>query len=346
MGVYTRNNKIYLHDYFNGKRERLATGVDVNKQTVKYYERNFDIEFNKLLTKKYGNLQSSISFLDYGSMVLEVTKSYRSVYTQKEIIRIFEKLCVYFGDMDITDIKPTNIMMWQSSCNLASKTISNYRSCLNIIFKSAYNDEIINRNPLESVKPPKPQSVKKRVFYSVEDMQKILKVSDGSLKNLLQVLFFTGMRSGELIGLKWSDIDFGSNMIELKRTIREGQEKESLKSQNKRFIPMFRQTIEALKDQQKYTKLKSDYVFVNCYGNHYSNGEYIRLQFADICKKANVERGTLHDIRRSCNTILKQHGFKTDFILDFMGHKEEYVNRVHYTGKILDDLSKLDYITT
>jgi len=344
MGVYIRNGIIYLHDQVNGKQERLSTRQKATKQLVRWYERNFDTEFQKLFVRKYGNAQG-ITLAEYGSMVIELTKDGRTQASQKDLSTIFKKLCAFFGDMDIADIKPTHIMMWQSKCGLASKTIVNYRSCLNMIFEAAYNDELISRNPVRAAKAPRITPTKKSVFYTLEDIKKLLNACDGQKRNIIQVLFFTGMRAGELIGLKWEDIDFEKGLIYLRRNVRNAVEKNSLKTQDERIVPMFRQAKEALIDQQRFSKMKSEYVFVTQYGKRYNRSDKIRAQFIQICKDAGVEVGTLHDLRRSCNTFLKQEGFKPDFILDFMGHSQEYVNRKHYTGKILDDLDKINAIS-
>jgi len=343
MPVLIRNGRISLDKQIDKKRYRFATGKEATKQMIKWYERHFDEEFNKLLAKKRRNMEGSISFQEYGSMVLEITKNDRLEASHKNLLMIFERLCEVFGDRHIIDIKPTDIQMWQSRSNLAPKTIVNYRSCLNMIFEAAYNDEITNRNPLRAVKTPKQKRTKTPVYYSEADMQKILQHTEGRWKNLFQILFFTGMRAGELIALKWSDIDFDNGTITLQRNVRDGTEKESLKTQDKRVIPMFRQAREALKRQQLETGLKQ-YVFTTQYGKRYNRSDKIRVMFGKVCEEAGVQVGNLHDIRRSCNTMLKQRGFKPDFVLDFMGHNEEYVNRKHYTGKILDDLSKLDDI--
>ncbi len=58
-----------------------------------------------------------------------------------------------------------------------------------------------------------------------------------------------------------------------------------------------------------------------------------------------MEIGTIHDLRRSFNTLLKQYNYPNDWILDVMGHVDETMNRNHYTGKLKVDMNKLKKIS-
>jgi integrase len=66
--------------------------------------------------------------------------------------------------------------------------------------------------------------------------------------------------------------------------------------------------------------------------------------FKYLVKKNGLPMGTIHDLRRSFNTLLKQYGYPTDWILDIMGHMDDTVNRNHYTGKLNVDMSKIGNI--
>ena len=164
---------IILDDTCNGKRYRLSTGKKRTKQLLNYYERNFHEEFQKLYNKKYGQeIQKTISFEEYGKMVLESTSNSRNKFSQKEETQRFQALCKTFGEMDIAEIKPSTIMKWQNDSPLAPKTICNYRGVLNIILNMAYCDDLIAKNPLTMVKTPK--IVRKLVETFSEEEIKLL----------------------------------------------------------------------------------------------------------------------------------------------------------------------------
>ncbi len=97
---------------------------------------------------------------------------------------------------------------------------------------------------------------------------------------------------------------------------------------------MLPQAKEALKLQWQLTGSKDGHIFLTQRGNVFVKPSNISEAIKKLCIKADVKMGTLHTVRRSCNTLLKQYGLPLDWILDQLGHIEDVVNRAHYTGKI------------
>lgn len=334
---------IILDDTYNGKRCRLSTGKKANKQLLKYYERNFYEEFQKLYDKKYGQeLQKTISFREYGKMVLQATSSTRNKFSQKEEIQRFHTLCETFGEMSLADIKPYNIIKWQNESHLAPKTICNYRGVLNIILNMAYYDDLIKKNPLKIVKAPK--IVRKPVeTFSEEEIKLLLNHAEPQLKNILQFNFFQGLRGSELIALRWDDVDFKNKLLTISKRVRDGDE-DVTKSKTTRVVDLLPQAIEALKRQQRLTSLISNYIFLTQYKQPYKSHDTITVQLKVLCKKVGIKERTMHVVRKTCNTLYKQYGLSTDWILNQIGHLDDEVNRKHYTGKIHVDLEKIGMI--
>lgn len=325
-----------------GTRKRLSTGKKSDKRLLAWYEKHFEDEYTRLYEAKVGAvIADTVTFAEFGNLVLEITKDNRSSFSQKSTMTIFNNLCKYFGDTPIDMIKTTDIMRWQNSCGLASKTILNYRGYLNLIMQTAMNDDLIRKNPVQLVKAPKKVPTKSSIVYYEEDIKKLINTATRQLRAYIQLGFFTGLRGSELIALRWNgDIDFEKGIIVVDSRIREGIE-DVPKSGKTRYIPMFKQARDALTEQRKRTGL-SEYVFLNQYGKPYTRPDTIRKQFKEICVAAGVEIGTPHDMRRSFNTMLKQYSYPPDWILDVMGHVDESMNRNHYTGHLDVDLSKIE----
>lgn len=342
MAKVTVNNYniIILDGTVDGKRHRLTTGKKSDKRLLQWYKRHVDTEFFKLYEHKFGRSQIEFpTFREYGFIVLEVTKNNRNSFTQKEEIQRFNRLCNTFGDMQISDIKALHVTKWQNDCGYAPKTVRNYRSIFNLILEMAHYDDIITKNPLKFVKPPK--KVYKEVYvFSKENIKLLLEKSEGQFRNMLMFNFFAGLRGSELIALRWNDIDFDSDTIRISTRIRDGIE-DVTKSKRVRIIDMLPQSRRALKNQRLFTGLKDDYIFVTQYGKGYTTPEGLTVILKELCSTCGIKIGTMHTIRKSCNTLLKQYGMPQDWILDQLGHVEDGVNREYYTGKLKPDLSKI-----
>lgn len=294
----------------------------------------------KLYEKRLDALSlSGTSFKEYGSQILENTQSYRNEFTQKEELSKFKKLCKTFGSLQLHEIKASHILKWQNNTNKAPKTILNYRATLSIIFKYAVYDELINSNPLHVVRAPKIIKHKIEIFTQ-EEIGLLLKHTDGQLHNIILFVSFSGVRAGELIALRWSDIDFTMQTITISKRIREGIE-DVPKSKRTRVLDMLPQVQEALNKQLLLSKNKSEYIFITQSGKPYKRSNKISAAIREICKKAHIKEGTLQTLRRSCNTLYKQYGLPNDWILDQLGHMQEDVNRRHYTGRLTPDLSRI-----
>ena len=95
------------------------------------------------------------------------------------------------------------------------------------------------------------------------EIKSILDVLEDSDKNLIATLFFTGMRAGECIGLKWEYIDFNKKTISIREQMVNGEQKQILKTtKSQRIIPMIEALIPYLEHQYKLTGKQNSYVFL------------------------------------------------------------------------------------
>lgn len=346
-GIITLDSDVF------GNRKRISTGKKSDKRLLKWYEKNFDTEYKLLYDEKFQPEKDNFSdftLREYGNIVLSLTSNNRREYVQKNVVRTFKKICDFqmmdnkkFGELKISDIKSLHIMKWQKECGWAYQTIVTNRIYLSLVLQTAANDDLIRKNPVASVKLPPKRSVHEKTFYSEDEIKRMISCAKGQLKNYIQLCCFSGLRGSELIALRWrDDIDFDKGMIRVDTRIVCGEEDET-KSKKVRFIPMFPQAKQALVTQRMFSGLR-EYVFINRDGDRYYGTESLNVSFRVMLKNNNLPHGTIHDLRRSFNTLLKQYGYPTDWILDIMGHVDDRVNRNHYTGRIDVDMSKIGNI--
>jgi len=331
---------LILDGMIEGKRHRFSTKKRATFWNILKYTCQIKTAFMHLYEERFDTPSiTEENFRTYGLHILENTKNYRNLFSQREELSRFRKLCRTFGPMLLGDIKASHILKWQNNFNMAPKTVINYRGTLNIIFKYAVYDELMSSNPLSVVRAPKVIRKEVQVFKEREIML-LLKYTTGQLHNIIQFVAFKGVRAGELIALRWSDIDFEEDTISISKRIREGNE-DIPKSKRNRVLDMLPQAKEALTRQAQLTKKRSEYIFTTRFGKPYKRSNKISAAIRRVCKKVHINGGTLHTLRRSCNTLYKQYGLPNDWILDQLGHMQDDVNRRHYTGKIKPDLSHI-----
>ena len=331
---------IILDRKIHGKRHRLSTGKKSNPLRLLWYRYHADRLFlsyynERLLIESY----KQTTFAVYGYKILTNTHTNRNAFTQKDWEKKFKVLCRTFGAMQLSQIKASDILIWQNQTDLQAKTIINYRSVLNIIFKFAVYDGIMPHNPLSVV--PTPKRLRGDIaYFTQKEIELLVRHTAGQLQNIILFVAFSGVRAGELIGLQWDDIDFKKKTILIQRRIREGVV-DVPKSKRSRLLDMLPQAEQALKRQKQLTYGKHDYVFVSKFNHPYKRANKITASIRHACKEAGIQEGGLQTLRRSCNTLYKQYSLPNDWILNQLGHMSDEVNIKHYTGKIKPDLSSI-----
>ncbi len=177
---------------------------------------------------------------------------------------------------------------------------------------------------------------------TLEQVQKLLVVTEEyHIEALFKLALATGMRRGELMGLKWQDIDFTKGMLHIRRILSriptklpgKGYEEAEPKTQNsKRSITIAPFALEALKQhrvRQLEAKLKAgpvwqehDYVFCTSIGTHLNPSKDILDQLKRLLEKADLPDIRFHDLRHSTATLLLSVGVHLKVVQEILGHSQ------------------------
>lgn len=121
--------------------------------------------------------------------------------------------------VDFTPILIERLLQNMADEDFSTKTIRDVYNILNAMFKYAMHNRIISFNPCSGVEVPKTKKKEIRVL-TVEEQREVMEQAKGRLhNNMLEVALGTGLRSGELRGLTWSDIDFRKREISVNKTL-------------------------------------------------------------------------------------------------------------------------------
>jgi integrase len=155
------------------------------------------------------------------------------------------------------------------------------------------------------------------------------------------------MRRGELLGLKWQDIDFEKGVLQVRRALTRMptglgyKETEPKTKMSRRSIVLISFAIEALKkhrDRQLEMKARAggawqehDYVFSTPLGTHLSPGHDVLVQLKILLKKAGLPEIRFHDLRHSTATLLLSKGVHPKVVQEILGHSEISMTMDTYT---------------
>jgi integrase len=207
--------------------------------------------------------------------------SYRQ--TIADILRIYLKY--EFGERAVGQISKADILKFRSSLakvqtrknqrELSTSRINYIMMALRQILTEAA-DRFDYTNPYRSIKPLKVKKLDVHPF-SIEEVQQILTNVRKDFRNYYTVRFFTGMRTGEIDGLKWEYIDFVHRLILVRETVVRGEEEYTKTDSSQRDIQMSQLVYDALKAQEAATYGISKFVF--------SNAERKALEHNNVSKR-------------------------------------------------------------
>ena len=205
---------------------------------------------------------------------------------------------------------------------LSAKTVRNIHQILSSALKLAQEQRIILANPAEGCALPKVEHREMKTL-PVEQLQSFLREArESGVFELYYLELATGLRRGELLGLKWEDIDLERGDLRVKRQISRinGEVVEApLKTKNAyRTLPLAEDTIDILKEQRKKFG-SSPWVFPSPTGGPISPDSVLHMLHR-VLKRAGLPRVRFHDLRHTFATLALQNGVDIKTVSGMLGH--------------------------
>lgn len=272
------------------------------------------------------------------------------------------------GKKKLIDLRTIDFQKYYTAL-LKDKPVSNVKSinryistCINEAVRQGY----ISKNYTVNVRLPKVEESETITVLSIEEQKafvEYIKNNSVELKNFFILALGTGMRQGEIMGLKWNDINFKDKTIKINRSLKkvtfihaDGTRKSEYIEQTPktkssiREIPISESIYKCLKDQEKKQKLnklyidnsiyiESDYVFTDKIGNTIDKNKPNR-HFRAILKELNIKPIKFHSLRHTFATRLFEKDIPVKTVQALLGHKDINTTMNIYTHVMKEQKEK------
>ncbi len=330
MGLFKKNDKWWVDYYVDG--ERIRKPVSKNKREAE--KALLALRAEELNKKTEPEDHQKVKFSNFAMFYLEKV----SVPTKRSYgtdISLMKNLITFLGDLDLHEISTfhfeqyRNIRLNQKSKNqnkLVSKTTVNREGALlRSVLNKAVEWKILDSNPLSKL-PMFKEEPKERILTENE-IQRLLALAGIPLKYIILVALNTGMRKGEILKLKWSQVNVEKGFITVQKT----------KSKKLRRIPLNNATKKLLAKLQS-DKNNRDYVFENPKtGKPYTD---IKKSWYTLLKRATIKDSRFHDLRHCFATYALLNGGDLISLKETLGHSDIQTTS-RYTKALLEGQQKL-----
>lgn len=275
----------------------------------------------------------------------------RKVRTKETYKAVVNKhLIPRLGHILLQKLTPTDIQKYYNSSPLSEGTLAQHQAILYQALNIAMNQEnLIKKNPAEIVaeKPNGKKVTQEMETWNQDEIKKFLLVARQkgiNCEGFYTLALETGMRKGELCGLKWSDINFDTTALAVRRTLLKAGNKPVLgtpKNGKSRNIALSQHTLELLrkwKVRQSELRLQQGteyddqgFVFTKKSGKPLQINNLGQNEFASLIKKAKVKKIRFHDLRHTAITLMIENGVNIKVVSERAGHSDVSITLNRYS---------------
>jgi integrase/recombinase XerC len=247
------------------------------------------------------------------------------------------------SDFNPTDISSHNVRAWIVSLmdnNISATTVHRKISCLRIFFKYLRKEGVIEHDPMDRVVLPK-RKKKLPVFVAEAAMDNLLdKYEFGDdfrgirNKTIVEMLYLTGMRRAELIGLRNSDVDLSAFTVKVTGK----RNKQRIIPLIKTFVPQLEQYIRSRHDV--FPAENEGWFFITNSGNKLYDKFVYNTVKGYLTIVTTIEKRSPHVLRHTFATHMLNHGADLNSIKELLGHANLSATQI-YTHNTFEKLKKV-----
>ncbi|ABB16028.1 site-specific integrase [Carboxydothermus hydrogenoformans] len=340
---------LYLGKDENGKKKyKWIGGFKTKKEAEKVLAEMINkVETNNFIFPEKITLKE---FLNYWlENYVRPNLSPTTAYGYEAIINLH--IIPFFKNIELQKVRPIDIQQYYNSKRdeLSGKTLLQHHRILHKAFDFAMKLQLIPNNPIDFVDSPKAKKYKAKILDLKEIKTLLNALKDTDLEVPINLALSLGLRRGELLALKWEDVNWEEGTIQIRRNlVRAGTKlilKEPKSETSIRTLKLSKTLLTMLKNhRKKQIELKlmlgneyKDTGFICCKNNgEMINPSTFSHQFSDFLKKHGLPDIRLHDLRHTNATLMLKSNIPAKIASSRLGHSTVAITLDLYSHVLTD----------
>jgi len=248
-----------------------------------------------------------------------------------------------FGDMQlrlITRESAQNFLSKESRSGLSPKTVKLIRTAFGTIIEAAVMQDLLTINPVRKTRLARQGHVDGKAPIAPDTLRKLIEKLPEPSRSIAALLAMTGLRIGELLALRWQDVDLKNGFLSVQRTVYEGHFDEPKSKRSKRRIPLGPRCVEILQSLPKSQAEPSALIFAARNGSPLDRRNLLNRQLKPTAKNLAIANVNWHWLRHAHATMLDSVGAPLGTVQALLGHSSSEVTRETYIHAVPADARK------
>ncbi len=259
---------------------------------------------------------------------MECTPQWRPSHLEAVEGVLSKYLLPAFADRAVETIKRADVLAFRAQLSKhqspTGRRLGNNRINKIMTFLRQILNEAANRyefpQAFQGIKPLKMLKTEVHPF-TLDEVNLILEKVRPDYRNYMAVRFFSGLRSGEMHGLRWKNIDFDAGLILVRETLVKGEVQSGGKTyESVRDVPMLPIVREALEAQYKVTGGRYEWVFCNRNGMPIDTNNFVKRVWRPMLAYVDLPYRRPYQTRHTTATLMLAAGESPEWIASILGH--------------------------
>lgn len=247
--------------------------------------------------------------------------------TIKEYRQYADAIVRGVGDKHLGNLTRADVRNWVAGSHLSKRRLDNLLIPLRGCLGQAIEDGVLAKNILDGFSVERAEGQRKEIDpFTPEEVEALGKVTNGDLWTFWA---WTGLRSGEVIGLQWGDVDAAGDRITVRRAVRFGREKSPKTEAGRRSLLLLPPARPAVEPNRRGKPDEPVFTNPNT-GAGWHEAKALNRAFARACQEAKVRRRYVYQLRHSFASRALSSGENLWWVAHYMGHTDVAQVQQHY----------------